>query len=72
MTYRRQEFKHVLLNLTYLALIAFVAWGASARVLQRAYWARWLLDAESEPPVNKGMPTFVSSRQQRRDAASNS
>jgi uncharacterized membrane protein YphA (DoxX/SURF4 family) len=26
-TYRRQEFKHVLLNLTYLALIAFVAWG---------------------------------------------
>jgi hypothetical protein len=26
-TYRRHEFKHVLLNLTYLALIAFVAWG---------------------------------------------
>ena len=26
-TYRRQEFKHVLLNLTYLALIAFVVWG---------------------------------------------
>ena len=26
-TYRRQEFKHALLNLTYLALIAFVAWG---------------------------------------------
>ena len=26
-TYRRQEFKHVLLNLAYLALIAFVAWG---------------------------------------------
>ena len=25
--FRRQEFKHVLLNLTYLALIAFVAWG---------------------------------------------
>jgi len=25
-TYRRQEFKHVLLNLTYLALIVFVAW----------------------------------------------
>ena len=24
---RRQEFKHMLLNLTYLALIAFVAWG---------------------------------------------
>ena len=26
-TYRRQEFKHVLLNLTYLTLAAFVAWG---------------------------------------------
>ena len=26
-TYRRQEFKHVLLNLTYLALAAFVAFG---------------------------------------------
>ena len=26
-TYRRHEFKHVLLNLTCLALIAFVAWG---------------------------------------------
>lgn len=26
-TYRRKEFKHVLLNLTYLALAAFVAWG---------------------------------------------
>ena len=26
-TYRREEFKHVLLNLTYLALAAFVAWG---------------------------------------------
>jgi hypothetical protein len=26
-TYRRQEFKHVLVNLTYLALAAFVAWG---------------------------------------------
>ena len=26
-TYRRNEFKHVLLNLTYLALAAFVAWG---------------------------------------------
>ena len=26
-TFRRQEFKHVLVNLTYLALIAFVAWG---------------------------------------------
>ena len=26
-TYRRHEFKHVLLNLTYLALIVFVAWG---------------------------------------------
>lgn len=26
-TYRRQEFKHVLLNLTYIALIAFVAFG---------------------------------------------
>jgi len=26
-TYRRQEFKHVLLNLIYLALIAFVVWG---------------------------------------------
>ena len=26
-TYRRQEFKHVLVNLTYLALIAFVAFG---------------------------------------------
>jgi hypothetical protein len=26
-TYHRQEFKHVLLNLTYLALIAFVVWG---------------------------------------------
>jgi DoxX-like family len=26
-TYCRQEFKHVLLNLTYLALIAFVVWG---------------------------------------------
>jgi uncharacterized membrane protein len=25
--FRRQEFKHMLLNLTYLALIAFVAWG---------------------------------------------
>lgn len=25
--YRRQEFGHALLNLTYLALIAFVAWG---------------------------------------------
>jgi len=25
--FRRQEFKHVLLNLTYLALIAFVAFG---------------------------------------------
>ncbi len=25
--FRRQEFRHVLLNLTYLALIAFVAWG---------------------------------------------
>jgi DoxX-like family len=25
--FRRQEFKHVLVNLTYLALIAFVAWG---------------------------------------------
>jgi hypothetical protein len=24
---RRREFKHALLNLTYLALIAFVAWG---------------------------------------------
>jgi uncharacterized membrane protein YphA (DoxX/SURF4 family) len=24
---RRQEFKHVLLNLTYLAMLAFVAWG---------------------------------------------
>jgi hypothetical protein len=24
---RRQEFKHVLLNLTYLAVAAFVAWG---------------------------------------------
>jgi hypothetical protein len=24
---RRREFKHVLLNLTYLALAAFVAWG---------------------------------------------
>jgi hypothetical protein len=26
-TYRRHEFKHVLLNLTYLALLAFVVWG---------------------------------------------
>ena len=26
-TYRRNEFKHVLLNLTYLAMAAFVAWG---------------------------------------------
>jgi hypothetical protein len=26
-TYRRREFKHVLLNLTYLAVAAFVAWG---------------------------------------------
>lgn len=26
-TYRRQEFKHVLVNLTYLVLIAFVAFG---------------------------------------------
>src|SRR5919112_3308336 len=26
-TFRRQEFKHVLLNLTYLALTHFVAWG---------------------------------------------
>ena len=26
-TFRRQEFKHVLLNLTYLALLLFVAWG---------------------------------------------
>jgi uncharacterized membrane protein YphA (DoxX/SURF4 family) len=26
-SFRRQEFKHVLLNLTYLALAAFVAWG---------------------------------------------
>jgi hypothetical protein len=26
-TFRRQEFKHVLLNLTYLALALFVAWG---------------------------------------------
>ena len=26
-TLRRHEFKHVLLNLTYLALAAFVAWG---------------------------------------------
>ena len=25
--FRRQEFKHVLVNLTYLALIAIVAWG---------------------------------------------
>jgi uncharacterized membrane protein len=25
--FRRHEFKHVLLNLTYLALAAFVAWG---------------------------------------------
>ncbi len=25
--FRRYEFKHVLLNLTYLALAAFVAWG---------------------------------------------
>ena len=25
--FRRQEFKHALVNLTYLALIAFVAWG---------------------------------------------
>jgi len=25
--FRRQEFKHVMLNLTYLALIAFVAFG---------------------------------------------
>ncbi len=25
--FRRQEFRHVLLNLTYLALIVFVAWG---------------------------------------------
>jgi hypothetical protein len=25
--FRRQEFKHVLVNLTYLALITFVAWG---------------------------------------------
>src|ERR671916_324315 len=25
--FRRQEFKHMLLNLTYLSLIAFVAWG---------------------------------------------
>ncbi len=26
-TFRRHEFKHTLLNLTYLALAAFVAWG---------------------------------------------
>ena len=26
-TFRRHEFKHVLLNLTYLALAIFVAWG---------------------------------------------
>jgi hypothetical protein len=26
-TYNHREFKHVLLNLTYLALAAFVAWG---------------------------------------------
>ena len=25
--FRRQEFTHALVNLTYLALIAFVAWG---------------------------------------------
>lgn len=25
--FRRQEFKHILVNLTYLALAAFVAWG---------------------------------------------
>ena len=25
--FRRHEFKHVLLNLTYLALAAFIAWG---------------------------------------------
>ena len=29
-TFRRQEFKHMLLNLTYLALAAFVAWGRFA------------------------------------------
>jgi len=28
--FRRHEFKHVLLNLTYLALAAFVAWGRFA------------------------------------------
>jgi hypothetical protein len=26
-TYRRHEFKHMLGNLTYLALAVFVAWG---------------------------------------------
>jgi DoxX-like family len=29
-TFRRHEFKHVPLNLTYLALAAFVAWGRFA------------------------------------------
>src|SRR6266496_2593858 len=29
-TFRRQDFKHMLLNLTYLALAAFVAWGRFA------------------------------------------
>ena len=29
-TFRRQEFKHMLLNLTYLAMAAFVAWGRFA------------------------------------------
>jgi DoxX-like family len=48
--FRRQEFKHVLLNLAYLALLAFVAWGRFGPGPSLADRVWWLLDAESESP----------------------
>jgi DoxX-like family len=48
--FRRQEFKHVLVNLTYLAMGAFAASGASAPGPSLADRAWWLLNAEPESP----------------------
>ena len=47
---RRREFKHVLLNLTYLALLVFVAWGASVLSPSPGDRVRRPPDAESGSP----------------------
>src|SRR5215212_8963213 len=53
-TFRRQEFKHVLLNLTYLALLVFVAYG---RFFVLPAWSRGSLSQRRKPWLK---PSFDS------------